>query len=199
MRAASGGIWDRVEALQRFETALTTADPTAVSSSLIRVWPQMRTAGLLVPFSNLFASRLQTLPLTARAATIAGYAALLSDAYETGAVQLADADDPNLRFLASIAAGEAPDRIVPDIPHAAALSTAWSQPPAAASELADLPAQNRLGEALLRTIDRFDTGAEGNGPALTEALSTLRAFGLEDTARRAGLQLAILDLEGARR
>lgn len=199
MRAASGGIWDRVEALQRFETALTTNDPTAVSSSLQTVWPQMRSAGLLVPFANLFASRLQGLPLSERSQKLAGYAALLSDGYEAAAVKLAVSDDPQLLFLAAIARGETPPAQDDGVAHAAALRQAWTGTPKASSDIANWPSENRLGEALLTTITRFATGADGNTQALADALSTLRAFGLEDTARRAALQLAILDMEGARR
>ncbi|MFP7672923.1 hypothetical protein ACG74X_06150 [Marivita sp. S0852] len=199
LRAASGGIWDRVEALQRFETALNTRDPGAIASSLEKVWPQMRTAGLLVPFSNLFASRLQGLPLNPRAERIAGFAGLLSDNYETVAQTLRTSDDPDLAFLAKLAQGDTSAARRLDVPHAAALNAAWSTPPDAPEDLAAMAAQNRLGEALLATLLRFETGAEGRPAELTEALQTLRAFGLEDTARRAALQLAILDMEGARR
>lgn len=197
--AASGGIWDRVDALQRFETALTRGTPDALSSALEQVWPQMRAAGLLVPFSNLFASRLQGLSLSERAETIAATAGLLSDGYESVAQDLVASPDPNLAFLASLARGQKPTRIPADVPHAAALAEAWSDTAQAPGELAGLPGQNRLGEALLSAIRNFDAGASGNDTELTEALRALRAFGLEDTARRAALQLAILDMEGARR
>lgn len=199
MRAASGGIWDRVEALQRFETALTTGDPGAISSSLERVWPQMRSAGLLVPFSNLFATRLQDLPLGSRARKLAGYAALLSNEYESAAAQLVDSPEADLAFLANIARGTVPDTVPQDVPHADPIADAWRGSATAPPDLTGMAASNRLGEALLKAIDRFDTGAEGNGADLTAALQSLRAFGLEDTARRSALQLAILDMEGARR
>lgn len=199
MRAASGGIWDRVEALQRFETALTTGDPGALSSALEAVWPQMRTAGLLVPFSKLFASRLQGLPLSQRAQIIAATAGLLSDDYETIAQSLINTPDPHLVFLAAIALGQQPAGGATDLPHATALASAWSSPAQAPSDLVGMPSQNRLGEALLLTIEKFGSGASGNDAELTDALRALRAFGLEDTARRAALQIAILDMEGARR
>lgn len=199
MRAASGGIWDRVEALQRFETALTTGDPGAVSSALETVWPQMRTAGLLLPFSNLFASRLQGLPLSARAKDIAALAGLLSADYETVARGITESADANHRFLAAVATGTIDMSPPPNLPHAAALLDAWSGRPQAPEDLSALPSQNRLGEALLRSIQRFESGASGNDADVTEALRALRAFGLEDVARRSALQLAILDMEGARR
>jgi len=198
-RAASGGIWDRVEALQRFETALETGDAETISSALEQVWPHMRTGGLLVPFSNLFAARIADLPLSPRARRIAGIAGLLSDSYEDAARGLASGDDAALSFLAQIALGRSPDIIASEVPHAGALKTAWSSAPKAPGDMADLPSQDRLGEALLKIIARFETGAQGNDADVAEALQALRAFGLEDTARRAALQLAILDMEGARR
>lgn len=198
-RAASGGIWDRVEALQRFETALTTGDPGAISSSLQTVWPQMRSAGLLVPFSNLFAAQLRGLPLSDRAQEIADIAGLLSDSYEDAARALVESTDPEMTFLAAIALGQRPTRPAPDLPHSEALAAAWAGPASAPEDLAGLPGQNRLGEALLQAIQRFESGSNGNDGDVTAALHALRAFGLEDTARRAALQLAILDMEGARR
>ncbi len=198
-RAASGGIWDRVEALQRFETALNTGDPDAISSALETVWPQMRSAGLLVPFSNLFAARLQGLPLGARPKTLAGLAGLLSDGYEDVARVLVDKPDPELAFLSAIAMGQPPKTRPSDVPHADALAQVWSVPAQAPGDLAPLPTKDRLGEALLIAITRFETGASGNDGDVTEALLALRAFGLEDIARRSALQLAILDMQGARR
>jgi capsule polysaccharide export protein KpsE/RkpR len=59
--------------------------------------------------------------------------------------------------------------------------------------------QGRLGEVILRGMSLFASGAEGNGQDLVDALATFRALGLEDTARQAALQLAILDAERARR
>lgn len=198
--AASGGIWDRVDALQRFDRALIKGDPEAVSASLVEVWPRMRSAGLLVSFSNLFAQDLQRLSLTTRANRIAGLAGLLSEDYEAVAQSLSNSDNDNdaLDFLSDIAMGKSPDAVDTDVPHAAALSAAWSEAPEATDDLADLPGHDRLGEALLIAIGQFDIGAAGNNLALTEALRAFRAFGLEDVARRAALQLAILDMEGAR-
>ncbi len=198
-RAASGGIWDRVEALQRFETALGTGDPAAISTALEQVWPQMRAAGLLVPFSNLFGAQLQDLQLSGRAQDIASLSGLLSEGYEETARALTGTGDARLAFLAALAQGKRPQSTPSNLPHAAALSAAWAETAQPPADIAPLPAQNRLGEALLMAVQKFDTGAAGSDADLTDALRSLRAFGLEDTARRAALQLVILDLEGARR
>jgi hypothetical protein len=197
--AASGGIWDRVAALQKLETALGSGNAPAISTALEQVWPQMRAAGLLVPFSHLFAAQLQDIPLGQRAQDIATTAGLLTDSYETVGQKLANSPNARLAFLGSLATGTPTGSIPAGLPHASALAAAWTASPQAPAMLAGLPAENRLGEALLHAIQLFESGAAGDDADLTDALRVLRAFGLEDAARRAALQLAILDMEGARR
>lgn len=196
-RSASGGIWDRVEALQRFDTAMNTGDPTAVASALDKVWPQMRSAGLLVPLAQLYGARLMLLPLSGRAAIIAPRLALLSDAYEEAAIRIAS-PSPDLAFLAAIARG-LPPVARPDDPQEQAIAAAFGDSAAAPPDLAAQLADGRLGEVILRAIALFSSGADGNTSDLTDALATLRGVGLEDTARRATLQLVILQSEGVLR
>ena len=50
-----------------------------------------------------------------------------------------------------------------------------------------------LGEALLRAMLLFSHGSRGNYQGLSNALAVLRDVGLEDTARRAALQLLLLE------
>ena len=56
--AASGGVWDRVDAIQDLETALESDRPDLVEPALVRAWSQMRSAGLLVPLAELFGEKL---------------------------------------------------------------------------------------------------------------------------------------------
>ncbi|MFZ5961535.1 hypothetical protein ACOXXX_01160 [Thalassococcus sp. BH17M4-6] len=196
-RAASGGVWDRVEAVQAFEAALDRPQTGAVGPALQKVWPQMTNAGLLLPFARLFGPRLEGLELDGRAAVMAARAQLLSEDYEAAAAALSS-DAPEVTFLRAIAAGNAPDPVPAALPHARAVAAAFDDaaPPAELSAQLD---EGRLGEVILRAIALFSSGAAGNPTDLTDALATLRAVGLEDTARRAALQLVILDQEGARR
>ncbi|MGY9048066.1 MAG: hypothetical protein ACKVKF_13665 [Rhodobacterales bacterium] len=195
-RAASGGIWDRVEALQEFDTAMTTDDPSAIGAALIKVWPQMRSAGLLVPVANLYGARLLSFDLTGRAQDMARKAALLSPDYESAALQI-KTTTPEFEFLAAIARGRA-SQATPDQAQDQAIAAAFGNaaPPDALQTQLD---EGRLGEVILRAIALFSSGADGNTADLTDALATLRAVGLEDTARRAALELVILTGEGARR
>jgi hypothetical protein len=53
--------------------------------------------------------------------------------------------------------------------------------------------EGKTGEALLRAIVLFDAGSEGDLRSVTDALTVLLARGHDDVARRAALQLLILD------
>ncbi|WP_425100653.1 hypothetical protein [Tropicibacter sp. S64] len=196
--AASGGIWDRIAALQDFEDALTRGAANAVSVALPKVWAQMASAGLLVPFSDLFAERLATLGLSGRAGRMAQRSAFLSPQYEALSATLAD-EGPEVRFLTAIARGQLPpDAGTVTLPHAEAVAAGFSgaeMPQVLREQLA----QGRLGEVILRAVALFFSGAEGNSRDLTDALVTLRSLGLEDVARRAALQVMLLDAERARR
>ena len=184
--AASGGVWDRVSALQRFETALRSGSTEAVTKTLPIVWQAMQDADLEVSFAGLFAEPLSKNDLQGRAGQIAADVALLSSSYEAAANrQGAD------RLASRIALGETPAARPADIEEAAiydAFSTA-----APRADLVAMVQQGRLGEAILQVLRLLHQGERGNARALTDALATLRAMGLEDTARRAALQLLLLE------
>ena len=67
---------------------------------------------------------------------------------------------------------------------------AWAAP--VPPDLQTMLDQNRLGEAILEAMQLYAQGARGNLVDLTAAIATFRRVGLEDTARRAALQLLIL-------
>ncbi|SEK72752.1 hypothetical protein SAMN05444413_103100 [Roseivivax marinus] len=189
--AASGGVWERVEAVQELDAAISRDDAKATAEALRTAWPMMVEAGLAVPVAQIFGPDLAAMDLDGAAARYAEHVALLSEEYEALAPPIDDGP-AELRFLGAVARGEAPPVIPSDLPHAAAIGRAFGSAARGDTDLLALSGEDRLGEAILRTIDRFGTGAAGNGDDLTEALATLRALGLEDTARRAALQLAIL-------
>ncbi|CUH77138.1 hypothetical protein [Tropicibacter naphthalenivorans] len=195
--AASGGVWDRVRAFQDFESAMSRGTPDLVEQTLEKLWPQMASARLLVPFGQLYAKQLSTLNLTGRAARMAQRAWFLSPFYEELAVVLDGSTDPEARFLTAIARGQKPEATAA-LPHADAVAQAFGGAPVPDVLRAQLD-EGRLGEVILRAVALFASGAEGNGQDLVDALATFRAVGLEDVARRGALQLMILDAERARR
>lgn len=183
--AASGGVWDRVAALQQFETALTSGSADAIAKTLPAVWSAMQNAGLEVSFAGLFAQALEGVPLEGRAQRVATEVGLLSPRYEIAARSAASPD-----FASALALGEVPESR-PDDAIQGAIFDAFQDAPARA-DLVAMVAQSRLGEAILHLLPLLHDGAQGKTRALTDALATLRALGLEDTARRAALQMLLI-------
>lgn len=190
--AASGAVWDRVAAIQRFEAALDSGKPKTIAKTLIAAWTQMQTVGLEVAFAELFAPRLGPLTLPDPAAeNLRWRILLLSELYEDAARKAPAGSDANA-FLAALAMGD-PARADAPTPLADAISEGfvWSAP--IPSDINALLSNDQLGEAILETMQLFAHGARGNLVDLTAAIATLRRVGLEDTARRAALQLMILN------
>ncbi|MEX0364816.1 MAG: hypothetical protein AB3N22_02020 [Ruegeria sp.] len=190
--AASGGIWDRVAAMQRFETALSTGSPAAISKTLPVVWAAMQNAGLEVPFAELFADKLagQDLPDPA-AADLLWRIRLLSSYYEDAA-RTPPNGSGEAGYLAALALGE-PARTSAPSNMAEAISDGFAETSPMPEDVRTLLADGRLGEAILESMQLFASGARGNHGDLTGALAVFRQIGLEDTARRAALQLMILN------
>ncbi len=227
--AASGGIWDRVDALQRFEAALNSGSSDEVANALPAVWNAMQQAGLEVGFADLFSTQLARFNLTGAAAELSWRIRLLAPTYEI-ASHSAPSESPENTFLAALAQGTpgqpgsnvsaTTTQAAESVDHAPLGDTAPTEAQngsvgrAARSgysplmqsitqgfeDGAEVPEKIRrlldngqLGEAILRTMDLFARGAQGNLGDLSKSLAALRAVGLEDTARRATLQLMLLE------
>ncbi len=111
--AASGGVWDRVDAFQRFDAAFASGDAGRIALALPVVWAQMQEAELEVPFAVLYGADLEALPLTGDAAETAFRVGLLSPAYET----VAKAHTPQNAteaFLVALATGQVQGVVPPD-------------------------------------------------------------------------------------
>jgi hypothetical protein len=191
--AASGGVWDRVDAFQRFDTALRAGDPGAVAQSLGPVWAAMTGAELEVPFAILFADALARLPLVDDAARTAFHVGLLSQHYEAIAVAHKP-ENPQEAFLVGLATGNL-SGAVPQDSLGRAIGAAFMRP-ALSPEFAALMDQRRLGEAVLLAIDKVGRGVQGDLSGVTEGLAFLRHIGLEDAARRTALELMLLERRG---
>jgi hypothetical protein len=115
---------------------------------------------------------------------------LLSPLYERAHETHAPAA-PRDRLLAGIARG-APEPADATTRMQSAIAAGFAAT-AAAPEHQRLINEGRLGEAILMAAALLDHGAERAAPsAVRAAIATLRAVGLEDTARRAALQILIL-------
>lgn len=191
--AASGGVWDRVDAVQDFEAALEQADTAAIARTLPLVWAQMTAVELEVPFATLYAGALSKLTLDVESSKLAFRIGLLSDQYERVATARLAAD-PEEAFLIALARGQVTD-VAATGSLGRAIAPAFSAPEPAPEALLLLE-QGRLGEAVLMAIDRVGRGVQGDLRGVTEGLSLLRHVGLEDIARRTALELMLLERRG---
>ncbi|MDE4139182.1 MULTISPECIES: hypothetical protein [Rhodobacterales] len=194
--AASGGIWDRVRALQTFETALrgNRSDPgtsTALDDALQSAWEAAQASRIEVAFADLFADDLGRARLQGEAAELAWRIRLLARSYELAAHNPPSRSAEDL-FLAALAQGR-PAEVQPPSDLSASIATGFAADAEMPVSIARLLDNGQLGEAILQTIELFAHGADGNLGDLSAALVALRAMGLEDTARRAALQLLLLD------
>ncbi|MFZ5751149.1 MAG: hypothetical protein ACOY5U_08775 [Pseudomonadota bacterium] len=191
--AASGGIWDRVRAIQDFDSALAAGDITAVRRTLPVAWSAMQSVELEVPFAELYGEPLSRLNLDGAAGAIALRVGLLAPEYETVA-QRRKVVEGGEAFLIGLARGKVAGLPAPG-ELGAAIQAAFAAE-GAPEDAAALMKGRRMGEALLGAIDDVTQGAQGSLPAVTRGLQTLRAAGLEDAARRAALELLLLERRG---
>nr|WP_255552309.1 hypothetical protein [Maritimibacter dapengensis] len=189
--AASGGIWERVRAVQALEAALD--DPDALATLLPDLWETLSEAETEVPIARIHGPTLAAHDLPGQAGEIALRMGLLSEDYETVAQQAEPETDID-RFLVAVAKGDV-SGVTPPGDDARAVADGFSgmAPP---EELSALVEDGKLGEALLRALNRLDDGAQGDLDDLAGALALLRAVGLEGTARRVALEYLILERRG---
>lgn len=192
--AASGGVWDRVEAIRRLDAALETEEADAVAQALPEAWRQMQKIELEVPFAARYGARLAELDLPDAAGVLAFRIGLLSPDFERIAARRAPLGgiEP---FLIGIARGNL-DGVAPTDTTAGAIKAAFNRYASLSEDHARLVSENRVGEAILTAIGQITDGARGDLRDVTAGLYLLRHVGLESVARRAGLELLLLERRG---
>jgi hypothetical protein len=187
--AASGGIWDRVAAVQRFETALNTGNNSAIVKTMPQAWAHMQIAELSVPFATLFGERLLAVVLPDQLHNDAFSIVESGTQYEI-ATQVYPSAAKKHPFRAAVAAGEVNQAQSTTTALERAIATGFAQG-TSDTNIVQTATNGELGLALLRTLTVLHAGTQGDLGQLSTALATLRALGLEDTARRCALQLLI--------
>ena len=187
--SASGGIWERVAALQEFDASLLAGDVAAIARSLARVVDALGPTGLWPAFAQLYADPLGRQPLVGEAAILARKIELLSRNYESLALRaVPQSADEAVAF--ALARGQMPNLPATASPRVMALAAGFDEI-ALPDRYAPLITGNRAGEALLlAALTLSGDGADLDD--LSDALRVLRYLGLEDSARRAALQLYLL-------
>ncbi|MFY0691545.1 MAG: hypothetical protein JXR14_06425 [Paracoccaceae bacterium] len=192
-RAASGGVWDRVQAVQDFEAALDSRDPSEIAKTLPDAIRSMRRAGLLYGFAQAYGERLLEIDLSQQPESrAAARLILMSPVYETAARSpRLEASVPPLWI--AIAKGDVAPGPGNDALETAVIAgfSAKPLPPYTAQLLED----GQLGAAALKAMSLLEDGAQGDPLRIEQGLALLRALRLEDIARRTALYLL---LNGAR-
>ena len=192
--SASGGVWGRAKAVQALDKAIREDDDDAIAKALPRAWEAAKTAGIEIVFAVAFSEALQDADLDGEAEALALRIGLLSPQYEAIAAKAMEDEgtgNPQDRLLFALARGME-GRMEGYDPLSSALAEAW-QDPKPAMDLTRLAKDRKLGEALLKTLLMLESSLAGDNTKLTAGLSFLRSIGLEDVARRAALQILILE------
>ena len=187
--AASGGVWERVRAVQALDRALALGGNDTIAQTLPEAWQQMSAADLGVAFANLYGPILATQNLVGPSGDLAFRIGLLSGAFE----QIARNHRPRTvqqRLLVALALGTP----LPDVAlggQTEAIVQGMTQAPPA--DMVALQQSGQTGQTILQAIILTDTGSWGAYPSLSKGLSMLRALGLERIARRCALELMLLE------
>lgn len=196
--AASGSLWDRVTAITALDKAMKAQDSAAVAKALPRAWREMSSQELEPTLAALYGTRLAAMGLQGNAGRIAHDLGLLTPDYEEIASDGTDLG-ANSALLAGFAKGQSGG--IPgqdDLTRALkqVFDTAPGHGPNAVPTRYDGLVPDQLGLALLHAIDDVAQGARGDFPRLVDGLKLLRLAGLESTARRAAIELIVLDRRG---
>jgi hypothetical protein len=185
--AASGGVWDRVDAVQGLERAIRQSDANTIAELLPRALRAMRSAGLEYAFAQHYGPSLVTIPLPDAAAQDAMRAALLSKGYEAAATSRAGQTLPPL--WRGIATGMVEGMDSDDALEAAIIAgLTATKPPATFDALLD---ERRLGEAVLKAMMLMADGPRTDPADIERGLALLSQLGLADVARRTALYMLL--------
>ncbi|MEM6588600.1 MAG: hypothetical protein AAF641_09150 [Pseudomonadota bacterium] len=187
--AASGGVWDRVQALQAFDRAMLSGDAARIAKTLPMVWEDMLDADLGVVFATLYGERLSRLDLPGLEQTVHGIG-LLSPAASAHTGKLRNR---SARFLDGVALGVV-DASLAQGPLEEAIARAFSEATPTRRYAGPL-SEGKLGEVILDAITDLHRGVEGRSAQIEGPLATLRFVGLEDVARQTALQILLLPSE----
>lgn len=178
--AASGGVWDRVNAVQKLDVTLTTGEVAPLSAALISADAMMSVARLEVALARMFAPRLARVALTGQADVIAARLRLLAgEVPDTVPLQASDV----LRLAHALRSG-GPTEGLTTTPLGTALADAFQ------GEV--VPIQTGQGETILAALTLLLPGAEADLQDRIDALKLLRAVGQDQSARRIASDMLLL-------
>lgn len=179
--AASGGVWERVDAVQELDHALGKLSSAEIGPLLLRAWDEMAAAGLANTLARLFGKKLSKLPLAEEFQSVQTRLALLS--------------------------GTAP--ITPTFAIAASEIQAGSEltinhfkkirPALLGTELFDglsqAPIQDAAPLQLFDALRDIEAAYDGDFRGLSVALRILRGYGQTPLARSIAIEFLVLEAD----
>lgn len=198
--AASGGVWERVRAVQRLDQALSAGDSAGDSAgaaaALEGIWPLFVSVELETALAQMFTDPLidSGLTLTGPARTIMWQMLLLA---QTGADHLAAlAPDTTTGRLATALALDQPLPAPQGSDMAAAVAAAFHEQPQPASA-DNLPLPDHAPAArFFDAMAQIAQAMAGDPRAAQIGLQQLRLLGLTEAARQIGIELLLLERRG---
>lgn len=187
--AASGGVWERVRAIQGLLAAVEDGRQDAIADALPKAWTMAQDANFDAALANWVARKLDGLDLNGQAGHVAFEVALFA-----GQVDLARdfaADTQRDRFVLAVAEG-----VGGEVPGADPLGRAVLRGMSSLNAGRQFEAQindSRDGEALLSALAALMEGAAVNPDRTANALALLRKLGLETLARQVAVELLLAE------
>lgn len=190
--SASGGVWTRAAAIQRLEGTLLADDAEALADALGDAWSLMAEAELEVAFARLYAERLLRRDLGGEAGGLVFRMALLAGETEAAAAAHAPTDAREAFLLALATGTSGADPAGGGM--AEAVHEAFRRTPdtAMAARIED----GQRGAVLLEALAMLRGGGIEDPRTVSDGLALLRHVGQERAARRAGLEILLLDRRG---
>lgn len=188
LASASGGVWDRVSAIQELDDAIDGDNLQELETAIRNAWDVFEPVGLRFVIANLYGDILaRTDWPTAQGAELAHEVAMLSRTYQGVADQHWPTNERQA-FLDALAVGQVAGTryagILPD-----AIRDGFSRAPSL--RYTDLLARDADGEALLHAISAVSAGNDAYPQDIADTIAVLRVLGLSDFARQYALQLVL--------
>ncbi len=180
--SASGGVWERVSAVQALQRAIETSNIADAQEAVTQVWSHGRDAGLEAAYSELFGADLLGFPLQNEAQDAAFMLQMIA-----GKLSQVPPPQRTKRFLWNILSGEVDPKLA-TTPAQNAAASVFANHSIPAANLQNAP----LGPHLLTLLEHMSRAQEGDVIAFISALRGLLDVGLEMPARRYAVQHLIL-------
>jgi hypothetical protein len=183
--SASGGVWERVAAVQKLNNALENSSDEELSDKLINAFNALAPVGLQAALADWFAASLEGHTLTPEAQKI-GFELSVLNSNTIELALLLTPDNQNDRFIASILTDNFVVPAQDDLQRAIANALTGVSPKTVLHQTID---EGRQGEAIISALTLLKDGAATDVGDVEVALSVLAYDGFKDEAKRIATQL----------